>query len=251
MLKVKKISCGYEHKKVIDNLSVEFNYGNFYGIIGVNGSGKTTLLNALSTIHKYSGTILLDGEDLKKMKRVDVAKKVSYLSQSQESNLEFTVFDIVLLYRYPMIKGIFKTPSIEDKNEVKKILKDLDLLKLRDRTINTLSGGQRQRVFLAGALVNSPKLLLLDEPTNHLDIKYQIQIIETAKRICKERNIIVIAVLHDLNIIMNYTDKVLLLGNDGAIAFDVPDIVLKGDKIEEEYKFNVQEFMKNSYELWK
>ncbi len=250
MLKIENMSCGYDNKKVIKNLSIELEKGKLYGVIGINGCGKSTLLNAISSLIKYTGSIKLENKELKKLKIIDRAKEVSYLSQSIENNVDFTVYETVILYRYPMMKGLIRTPSQEDRETVESTLKKLNLLEFRDRKIKELSGGQKQRVFLAGAIVNEPKILLLDEPTNHLDIKYQIQTIELVKKIGKEKNIIVVAVLHDLNIVMKYVDKVLLLRKDEKYIFDDTDKVLKGFDIEDEYKFNIKRYMEDSYKIW-
>ncbi len=250
MLKIENMSCGYDNKKVIKNLSIELEKGKLYGVIGINGCGKSTLLNAISSLIKYTGVIKLENKELKKLKIIDRAKEVSYLSQSIENNVDFTVYETVILYRYPMMKGLIRTPSQEDREAVESTLKKLNLLEFRDRKIKELSGGQKQRVFLAGAIVNEPTILLLDEPTNHLDIKYQIQTIELVKKIGKEKNIIVVAVLHDLNIVMKYVDKVLLLRKDEKYIFDDTDKVLKGFDIEDEYKFNIKRYMEDSYKIW-
>ena len=111
-----------------------------------------------------------------------------------------------------------------------------DTLAVRSRKVNELSGGEKQRVYLAQALAQAPKLLLLDEPTAHLDIGHQIEVMDLIQKLNKERNITVLAVLHDLNIASEYCSKLALLDEGRIKISGTPSEVLTYQNIEQVYK---------------
>jgi iron complex transport system ATP-binding protein len=111
-------------------------------------------------------------------------------------------------------------------------MKLTNTLHLAERFFNELSGGEKQRVVIARALAQEPKILLLDEPTSHLDINNQIEVLELLKRLCKEREILVVAVIHDFNLATYYCDKVILMKDGKIFAMGAPSEVLTPSNIE-------------------
>ena len=181
----------------------------------------------------------------------DLAKKVALMSQNSEVYFSYTVFETVLLGRYAHMDGIFSSLTKKDRDIVLKCIESVGLLNEKDRLINELSGGQLQRVYLARAFAQDPEILLLDEPTNHLDLRCQIEILDYLKSWAKEKNKIVIAVLHDLNLVQNYGDRVLML-NDGVIKGNGnTKEVLNSNDLEEVYGIDIKTFMVRTLEKWK
>src|SRR5438105_13570318 len=127
----------------------------------------------------------------------------------------------------------------EDEDAVERALRDADARDLASRYAEELSGGERQRVMVAMALAQQPKLLLLDEPTSHLDIKYQIDILELAQRLNRERGVTVIAAMHDLNLAARYFPR-LLLFQRGVVADAGPAEVLEPHLLKRVYGIDVQ-----------
>ena len=120
----------------------------------------------------------------------------------------------------------------------------------KDKMINELSGGQLQRVFLARVFAQNPDIILLDEPTNHLDLKHQIELLENLNKWTKENNKIVIAVLHDLNLVQYIADNVLLLNEGMPISYGKVNEVLKNDILKQVYGLDIKEFMINILKKW-
>ncbi len=140
------------------------------------------------------------------------------VSQISKEESSLTVFETVLCGRYPYIEGkLFKKYSKKDKDIVKDVLKEFHLDEYENTRVRELSGGLLQRTFLARAIVQNPKLLLLDEPTNHLDIKNQIELMEYCKKYKKSNENIVVAVLHDLKLAMQYSDIIIALKDNQII----------------------------------
>ena len=182
MLTLQNVSAGYNGIDVINNISLNVKEGENLCIIGPNGCGKTTLIKAISGIIPHSGTIKIDGIDINKMKREQVAKKVAVMSQISTIYFSYTIYETVLLGRYLHMKGrTFKEPSFRDREYTDKCLKAVGLYNIKNKQISNLSGGQLQRVYLARTLAQEPSIILLDEPTNHLDLKHQTELIDFLK----------------------------------------------------------------------
>lgn len=251
MLTLNQIYCGYlPNKPIVQDINLEIKSGEVCCIIGPNGSGKSTLLKALSNILDYDGNIILNGINLKDLSRKQLSRKIAFLSQSIESYFSYTVYDTVILGRYPYINGVFATPSNKDYKIVNEALKLVGIYDIKNKLINEISGGQLQRVFLARTIAQQPKVILLDEPTNHLDFKHQIEIIDYIKDWAKKENKIVVAVLHDLNLVQKYADKVMLLNNGKSVCIGNTKEILSSKIIKDVYDIDVKSWMLDVLKSW-
>jgi len=225
ILESRDTSFGYGDDLVLKDINFSILAGDFVALMGPNGSGKTTLLKTILGIFTpIKGEVLLDGKPVLSYKAKDRAKKIGYVSQEPTFSFPLTVGELVSLGRYAYSNRFKETP--EDGKVVEEALRLTDSLALKDKRFTSLSGGERQKVLIARVLAQTSYLLLMDEPTSHLDIYFQLQILETLKRICWERQLTIVAVLHDLNLISLFADKALLLKSGGLIAFgDVKDVV--------------------------
>ena len=219
MIDVAKLSYAYSGKQgedVLKEIRFSANAGECIGILGNNGAGKSTLLTCISQIRRPSaGTFFLDGQDIGKMSRRDIAQRVSYVAQQNELQ-HMTVFDLVLLGRKPHIKFSMTKADIAC---AQRVMEQLGLSDFTLRYVNELSGGERQKVFLARALVQEPKLLLLDEPTSDLDPKNQHEILALVQKLAAESKICVLMVLHDINLALRYCDRFLFLKEGRVHAY--------------------------------
>ncbi len=251
MLSLENVSCGYNETEVIKGVSFHVKEGEKICIIGPNGCGKTTLLKAIAGLLKSNGEISLGGISLKKMKRCEIASKVAILRQNEAIYFSYTVYETVLLGRYLHIKGgIFGGPTKYDKDFVMECLDKVGLTDVKDRQINTLSGGQLQRVFLAKALAQEPSLILLDEPTNHLDLKFQLELVEYLKQWSKKGGHTVIGVLHDINLVMYFADKIMLLSDGQIVQYGEKKDFMDGKLLEEVYHMDIKGYMQKSLKIW-
>lgn len=208
VLSVHKVEFSYGNVKVLADVNFKVKSGDLVSVLGVNGSGKSTLMKCINRILKFeSGVILVDDEDIKNMKDIEIAQKMGYVPQTSETGF-ITVFDAVLLGRKPYIKW---DVSREDVELTKKVLNLMDLEKYALRYINELSGGELQKVVIARALVQQPKVLLLDEPTSDLDLKNQLEVMNIIKKISRNHEIASVVVMHDINLALRYSDKFILL----------------------------------------
>ncbi|MBW1972073.1 MAG: ABC transporter [Deltaproteobacteria bacterium] len=225
-LNIKGISFSYKTIKAIEDITFEGKGGEIIGIIGPNGSGKSTLLRCINrNLSPQIGTVLLDGTDISKLSRNNIACKFGVVPQNSIINLPFSGMEIVLMGRYPRIKRYeYKD---EDFNIAEEVMKVTGTLELSNKLFTEMSGGEKQRLIIARCLAQEPEVLLLDEPTLHLDIKHQFEIMEFIHHLSREKKLLVIVVSHDINLAINYCDKLILL-SDGKIftAGNVKDVII-------------------------
>ncbi len=237
-LEVLKLTCGYDNKVVLKNVSFSIKTGEFVGIVGANGSGKTTLLRAISNLIPIkSGEINLSAKEMLSFTRREMASLVAFVPQLMEPVRGFSVMDTVLLGRMPYL-GRFEFETEEDFHVAKWAIEELQIGDLIDKDVTELSGGEFQRVAIARALAQEPKIMLLDEPISHLDLRYQIKILKLLKKIRQQRT--VIATFHDLNMASRFCNRLILLNRGELIAAGLPDEVITTENIWKAYRVKAQ-----------
>lgn len=250
MLALKNVSCGYDKVNIIKDITFEAKRGEVLCIVGPNGCGKSTLLKAIGKLIDYEGNIVLDSNNIENLNRKDFAKNIALMTQTNNVYFPYTVYETVTLGRYAYLKGALSSLSKEDDSIVIDSLQSVGLIELKDKPINELSGGQLQRVFLAKSFAQNPEVILLDEPTNHLDLKCQIEILEYLSFWAKENNKIVISVLHDLNLVNLFGEKVILLSEGNIIGKGTPKDVFSESALKIVYNIDVKNFMLNALRQW-
>lgn len=215
ILSVKQLGFRYGNNKVLEDVRFAVARREFLAVLGNNGAGKSTMLKSLNRILRPEmGTILLEGADLFKLSRTEIARHLAYVSQRYESS-RLTVFDAVLLGRKPYIQW---EASAHNLSLVQEVLERLGLEPFALRYLDEMSGGELQKVIIARALAQEPDVLLLDEPTSNLDLKNQIEVLRAVKETAQERDLAVIAVMHDLNLALRFANRFLLLKDKKVLA---------------------------------
>ncbi|REE94513.1 iron complex transport system ATP-binding protein [Paenibacillus taihuensis] len=231
MIEAKQVVKRIGNRDILQEISFSVGIGRMYGIIGPNGAGKTTLLQLLSgTDAPTSGEVLFQGQAITSIKRKDLAKRVAVLQQGGIPAAAFTVREVVQMGRFPFQNWLGEE-SADSEQLIDDAIETMGLTALANRQVDQLSGGERQRVALAKVMVQEPELLLLDEPTTYLDIGYQVQLLDTVKRWQQERQLTVIAVLHDLNLAAHYCDELLVLQHGRTAADGPPSAIMKPELI--------------------
>lgn len=232
---VQGVSLHYNAVAALDGVSLDVPSGDFLGILGPNGSGKTTFLRTLSrTLAPTAGTILLDGEEIRRYGSNDLARKMAVVPQIAVPSLDFTAGELVRMGRSPY-QGRWGTESRRDRDVAEEAMRLTNTLAFESRIAGTLSGGEYQRVLVARALAQEPQILLLDEPTAHLDLNAQIGLLELLHRLNRERGITLLAVLHDLNLAATYCHRLALLSQGRLAALGSPEEVLTAERLRDVY----------------
>ncbi len=238
-LSLHKVSLGYGRHPVVQDVSFEAVQGEMLGIIGPNGSGKSTLIRGISrTIHTASGKIILNGKDVSKFHRLDLAQMIAVVPQNPSLPELFTAQEVVMMGRTPYL-GLFRYEGEKDMEIVRKAMASTHTLELANRRVADLSGGERQRLVIARALAQQPKVLLLDEPIAHLDINHQIEILNLIRQLCHEELLIAVMAVHDLNIAAQYCSRLIMLSNGKVFCEGMPQDVITPENIRQVYGANV------------
>lgn len=225
VLEIKNISYSVGNNKILKDISFKCQSGEIIGIIGPNGSGKTTLLKTINTLNSINdGDILLNEKSIKNYNEKELARNISFMNQNTNIEFDFSCIDIVILGRYPYLER-FQEYSKKDIELAEKYMKLTDTLKFRDKSILQLSGGERQRVLFAKILTQESQVILLDEPTSNLDMRHEEELL---KEILKEKDKIIILVIHNLKTAIRYCSRLILL-SEGNIVKDgtVEEVITK------------------------
>ncbi|KUL57128.1 ABC transporter ATP-binding protein [Streptomyces sp. NRRL S-1521] len=233
-LAAEDVTVGYGGRTVIDGLDVKIPPGVITTIIGPNGCGKSTLLRTLTRLLKpTTGTVVLDGEDIGRLKTRTVAKKLGLLPQAPVAPDGLTVADLVARGRHPH-QSWLRQWSSDDADVVEKALAMTGVADLADRPVDSLSGGQRQRVWISMTLAQGTDLLLLDEPTTYLDLAHAIDVLDLVDDL-HESGRTVVMVLHDLNLATRYSDNLVVMRDGAILAQGHPRDVITAELLEEAF----------------
>jgi cobalamin transport system ATP-binding protein len=230
-------------RPVLRGVSLEVPARGFIGVLGPNGSGKTTLLRVLAgTLRPSSGSVTLDGVDVARVPRVELARRMAVVPQETRLAFDFTALEVVLMGRYPHL-GAFEVEGAADLAIAREALAATGTRELEDRAFNTLSGGEKQRVIIASALAQirsrpgSPvqPLMLLDEPTTALDLGYQLETAELLRQLHREQSLTVVISTHDLNFAAGLCQALVLIRGGRVQASGATETVLTPANIREIY----------------
>jgi iron complex transport system ATP-binding protein len=265
MLQASDVSFAYPARRgaaggspVVRNVSIDVARGSLTGLLGPNGCGKTTLLKLLSgVLLPTSGTIALEGRELRSMNRRDVARRVAVVPQETHPAFDYTALEMVLMGRHPHL-GTLQLEGPGDLAIARESLAATGTVHLADRPFMTLSGGEKQRVVIASALAQSPSVLLLDEPTASLDLGYQLEVQELLARLNRHAGpdgeragappasshdaparraagVTMVLATHDLNLAAALCDRLVLMRDGRVLASGAAADVLNAAMVRQLY----------------
>ncbi len=229
LLSVEGLEFSYDEKrKIISDVSFDIKRGEMVALVGKNGAGKSTLASLICGFYKPDkGVIKLDGADIAGLSIKERGERIGYVMQSPNQMIS-----------KPMIMeevGLGLTargvPEAEVKARAKEILKTCGLYPFRNWPVSALSFGQKKRVSIASILIMSPDILILDEPTAGQDYMHYTEIMEFLVDIRKKLPITIIMITHDMHLMLEYTDRTLVL-TDGKLLMDAsPSEVLTNQEV--------------------
>ncbi len=205
MINFDNVSFSYPDSKVLNDVTLTINDGEYVGILGPNGGGKSTFLKlALGLLKPTSGKITISN------------KKISYIAQTtsiSDSSFPATVYEVVSL-------GLVKNslfPKKSDKDKINDILKELDIYQFKNRLVNELSGGQLQRVKIAKALIKDPDLIVLDEPDAGMDEQAHVNLISIINKLHSEKKSIIFVSHHPHD--LEHADKIYFIEQGQILTY--------------------------------
>lgn len=229
---------------ILDNLNFSIQKQSFTTILGPNGCGKsTTAKSIVKLIKNNKATIKILGHDIKQLSNKNLARLISYIPQNIDIPQGTRVIDFITFGRNPYL-GISGILSAKDKAIINKVVEQMRLNDLKEKFMHDLSGGQRQKVVLALCMVQDTPIILLDEPTTYLDIKNQYELLESLKQLQLKANKTIIAILHDLNQAIQYSDYLYFLKDGKIFASGTPNELISKQLLKDVYGIDA-EIMEN------
>ena len=202
---------------ILRGVSCSVAQGEYVSIIGPNGAGKTTLLRCLLGMYPYHGSAQISGTECHDCNSRALARQVSYVPQTHDIEFPLTVYDFVMMGRYPYLSALSPAQKC-DELAVEQAMELTGTVQFNDRTLRTLSGGERQKVYIAAALAQKTPVILLDEPATFLDWRHQTEVMKLLKKINVECGTTILAVNHDLNSAAHWSDRIIALKDGRVLA---------------------------------
>ncbi len=241
MLEVRGVHFRHQKNEIDILKGVDFRVraGGMTTILGPNGSGKTTLFRCITGLWKlHRGEIVFGHKDITRISYAERAKIFAVVPQEHEPPFPYSVIDVVLMGRVSHV-GLFASPTPNDYEIAEKAIQTVGISHLSNKAYTKISGGERQLVLIARALSQEAPILLLDEPTSHLDFRNQVVVLKKVREITKERGLTVLMTLHDPNLAMLFSDKIVVLNGGSVICTGSPDEVITEDTMKKVYGIDV------------
>ena len=217
MIELEHIQVSYGKREILRDINTTIATGCITAVMGPNGCGKTTLLRCIGgLLEPTAGSVAIDGKKVKDYSARALAQKVAFVRQQAQTDFEFSAFETVLMGRNPYQHHL-QNESQKDWDIVEQCMKQTNTWHLRLAKPAEMSGGEMQRVMIARALAQKTPVLLMDEPVSNLDIAHQLEIM----RLLRTTDKTVVIVIHDLNLALQFCDRILLIHN-GELLFHGP-----------------------------
>ena len=229
LLKIENVSFSYDTKKqILKNINITVNEGEMLSIVGKNGAGKTTLSNLVCGFyHPVEGRILYESEDMASLSIKERGERIGLVMQNPNQMISKPmIYDEVALGL--VVRGV---PEEEIKERVNETLKICGLYQMRNWPVSALSFGQKKRVTIASILVLNPKVMILDEPTAGQDYYHYTEIMEFLRKLNREQGITIIMITHDMHLMLEYTDRAVVIADGELLADDTPAKVLTDEAL--------------------
>jgi ABC-2 type transport system ATP-binding protein len=201
----------------VDGIEFNVEHGEIFGLLGPNGAGKSTLIRMLTTLIEPSGgTVLVNGFDIRKQAN-EVRKSIGVIPQATTSDLDLSAEENMLIYA-----KLYGVPRQQRNQNIRDLLKAVELEAWADRPVKNLSGGMRRRLEIARGLVHQPKIFFLDEPTTGLDPVSRVSVWEMLSRLKAERDLTVLLTTHYMDEADKLCDRIAIVDHGKLVALDSP-----------------------------
>lgn len=241
MIQANNITYRIGKKTILKDISVKFEAGKINLILGPNGAGKSTLVKVIcNQLKPQEGSVFYEGNNIRNISVAELAKVRAVLSQNTELAFPLKVKEVVTMGRYPHFSV---NPTAKDEQAVKEAMEFFDVSEMADRDYLTLSGGEKQRVHFARVVSqiwypseNGCRYLVLDEPLTFLDVHYQFQFMHKLRELLKQKDLVIVGVVHDLNLAAKFADHLILLNNGELLAAGSKEEVLNAENMKTAYR---------------
>ena len=229
------LTVGYGGVPLISDIALSASRGEIITLIGPNGSGKTTILRTIARqLSSISGTVFIDGKDIKTLSGRDIARQMAVVLTERVRPDLMTCYEFVSAGRYPYT-GSFGLLTDRDREAVDSALEIVNASSIADRYVSEISDGQYQRILIARAVCQEPEIIVLDEPTSFLDIKHKKELLEILSSMSKSKGVSVIMSLHEIDLAERISDRIVCVKGDHIAAYGTPEEIFTGNTISDLY----------------
>ncbi len=237
-LQLNELSVGYNGRAVIKDIGITVEKGEIVTLIGANGAGKSTILKTIiRQLPAVSGAVLIEKKGLSDYSYKELSQTMAVVLTERIRPELMTCRDVVAMGRFPYT-GRLGMLDKEDEDKVSEAIRAVHAEEVADRDFNATSDGQKQRILLARALCQEPELLILDEPTSFLDIRYKLELLAILRDMARKKNITVVMSLHEIDLAMKISDRMICVKGDHIFLEGKPEEVLNEELIRELYSID-------------
>ncbi|WP_282208875.1 ABC transporter ATP-binding protein [Parvibacter caecicola] len=238
-IEVTNLSFAYGNREVLRDLNFSIPDGYLVNVLGPNGVGKSTLFRCILGLNPhYSGSILVNGKDLRALSVRQRAREISYIPQSHASVYDYEVIDVVLMATGSELK-LLGTPGPEQLQRAHAALERIGIGHLAHRTYTQISGGEQQLVLIARALAQNARTIIMDEPTSALDYGNTVRVLSCVRQLARE-GLSIVQSTHNPDHAFLYSDQTMVLSEGRLRAFGDPKDVITSELISELYHVEVE-----------
>jgi branched-chain amino acid transport system ATP-binding protein len=247
MLEVREVNKSFGGLMAVYDCSLEVREGSITGLIGPNGAGKTTLFNVITGYYKPDrGNILFQGKAINGLPPHQIFQQKIYRTfQITREFSQMTVLENLMIIPEQQIgekiwNTWFRPASVRKqeksiKDKVLEVLEFVELIDLKDEYAGSLSGGQKKLLELARSMMAEPKMVLLDEPGAGVNPTLMGKLIDNIRKLCEEKNITFFLIEHDMDLVMNLCDPVIVMSEGKKLAEGTPEEIKKDERVLEAY----------------
>ncbi|MDD6447826.1 MAG: energy-coupling factor transporter ATPase [Ruminococcus sp.] len=245
-IKVDNVSFSYDDNKVLNNISLSVQEGEFVALLGHNGCGKSTMAKLFNVLlSPQSGTVTIDGITAETEDDIyEIRSRVGLVLQNPDNQLVATVVEEDIAFG-PENLGV---PPQEIRRRVDSALKAVDMYEYRSHAPHKLSGGQKQRVAIAGIIAMEPRCIVLDEPTAMLDPKGRQEVMDTIRHLNKSMGITIVLITHYMDEAV-LADRVIVMDKGSILTQGTPRQVFSKVELLKEHSLDVPQSVELMYTL--
>lgn len=238
-IEIESLSFSYGRREVLHDISVSIPDGALVNVLGPNGVGKSTLFRCVLGLNPhYSGRILVNGKDMKKLSIKERAREISYIPQSHAPVYDYEVLDVVLMSTGTDL-GMLRSPTRRHVERAYAALERIGIERLARRTYTQISGGEQQLVLIARALAQNARTIVMDEPTSALDYGNTVRVLSCVKQLARE-GLSIVQSTHQPDQAFLYSDKTLVINDGRVFAYGDPKDVITSALVSEIYGVDVE-----------